>query len=183
MATNITLNPSIVAQGNAWALQIATGSAFTYVAAWPTTRAELVLYNPASNTKSLIIDAAWMVDISSAAAAQSKALLGQLVPSASATAPTNDTAQLIVSLSGKTAYDGNATRAVAQTYATANKWQLLAATNNVQAASIGAGLTVQLNGQYIVPPGAEFLLAGVASTAAGTASIGVAWHELALSVN
>ncbi len=183
MATNITLNPSIVAQGNAWALQIATASAFTYVAAWPTTRAELVLYNPASNTKSLIIDYAWMVDISSAAAAQSKALLGQLVPSASATAPTNDTNQLIVSLSGKTAYDGNATRAVAQTYATANKWQLLGATNNVQAASIGAGLTVNLNGMYIVPPGAEFLLAGVASTAAGTASIGVAWHELVLSVN
>jgi len=34
-----------------------------------------------------------------------------------------------------------------------------------------------------VPPGAEFLLAGVASTAAGTAIIGVAWHELVLSVN
>mgnify|MGYP007005608261 CR=1 FL=1 len=75
MATNITLNPSIVAQGNAWALQIATGSAFTYVNAWPTTRAELVLYNPASNTKSLIIDYAWMVDISTAAAAHCRRLL------------------------------------------------------------------------------------------------------------
>ena len=183
MATSLGLSPSTVAQGNAWALQIATASAFPYVAAWPTTRAELVLYNPASNTKSLIIDAAWMTDISSAAAAQAKTLLAQLQPSAAATAPTNDTAQLIVSLSGKTAYDGNATRAVAQTYATANKWQTIASVVNPNTASIGSSCFANLNGAYIVPPGAEFLLAGVASTAAGTAIIGVAWHELVLSVN
>jgi hypothetical protein len=70
------------------------------VNAWPTTRAELVLYNgePAGG-KSYVIDSAFMADISSAAAAQSKALLAQLV--AAATAPTDDTAQLITSRSGR----------------------------------------------------------------------------------
>jgi hypothetical protein len=88
------------------------------VNAWPTTRAELVLYNgEPSGGKSYVIDSAFMADISSAAAAQSKSLLAQLV--AAATAPTDDTAQLITSRSGRAlfgaAYSGKAKRALANT--------------------------------------------------------------------
>src|SRR4051812_35298353 len=48
--------------GLTYTCAIATASAFTYVNAWPTTRAELVLYNgEAGNGKSYVIDSVWMV--------------------------------------------------------------------------------------------------------------------------
>lgn len=174
----------LVRQGNSYLVSIATGSAFTYVNAWPTTRAELVLFNgeSLSGGKSLIIDTISMVDVTSAAAAQSKAILVQLAVPGTA-APTNDTAQLITSLSGKLSYQGNASRAVANTaFALTNKWEVIGGTNNVQAASIGANVVCDVFGKYIVRPGACFCVAGLASTAAGTAIISVSWHEAQLTL-
>jgi hypothetical protein len=187
VAEALPLKTELTRLGNTFSVQIATGNAFTYVNAWPTTRAELVLYNgEPSGGKSYIIDSAFMADISSAAAAQSKALLAQLV--AAATAPTDDTAQLITSRSGRAlfgaAYSGKAKRALANTTAgqIANRWEVIGATTTPNAATIGASLYVDLFGGWIVPPGAALALAGLASTAAGTAIIGVTWHEVQLAL-
>jgi hypothetical protein len=184
---SLPLKTELTRLGNTFSVAIATGNAFTYVNAWPTTRAELVLFNgEPSGGKSYVIDSAFLVDISSAAAAQSKALLAQLV--AAATAPTDDTAQLITSRSGRAAfgaaYSGKAKRALANTAMgqIANRWELLGAINNPNAASIGSGLYLDLFGGWIVPPGAGLALAGLASTAAGTAIIGVTWHEVQLAL-
>lgn len=166
----------IVRYGETWTCTIATGSAFTYVNAWPTTRAELVIYNGYTD-KSLIFRSAFMVDISSAAAAHSKCLLGQLALTGIA-APTDDANQLIYSRSGRRAYGGQAKRAVANTaFAIANKWEALAGGVTANTATIGTTVNADLLGGWIVPPGGALCLAGVASTAAGTAIIGATWHE------
>lgn len=165
----------LVRQGQTWQCAIPTSSAFTYVNAWPTTRAELVLRNSYTDDTHLVIERAWMVDISSAAAAQSKALLAQLVSAHAAV--TDDTAALITSRSGKSAYTGSAERDLALTTMTANKWELVAAGVTANTATIGTGLVANMCG-WIVKPGAALGLAGVASTAAGTAIIGVVWHEV-----
>jgi hypothetical protein len=187
MVEAMPLKTELTRLGNTFSVAIATGNAFTYVNGWPTTRAELVLYNgEPSGGKSYVIDSAFMADISSAAVAQSKALLAQLV--AAATAPTDDTAQLITSRSGRAlygaAYPGRAKRALANTAAgqIANRWEVIGATTTPNAATIGASLYVDLFGGWIVPPGAALALAGLASTAAGTAIIGVTWHELQLAL-
>lgn len=169
----------LVKLGNSFTCSIATGSAFTYVNAWPTTRAELVIYN-GDPLKSLLIDSAWMVDISSAAAAHSKALIGQLALTGIA-APTDDANQLIYSRSGRRSYGGYVKRAVANTaFALANKWEILASGVTANTATIGTGVYADLLGGWIVPPTGALCLAGVASTAAGTAIIGCTWHEVLL---
>lgn len=182
MALGLPGLADLVRQGNTWSVAIDTSEAFTYVNGWPTTRAELVLYNgEGAGGKSLVIDSVFMADVSSAAAAQSKAILGQMGASGIA-APTDNTGLLITSRSGKT-YGGNARKAVANTaFAIANKWEALAVANNVQAASIGAGIAVDLFGKWVIPPGRSFCLAGLASTAAGTAILGVTWHEIQLTL-
>lgn len=182
VAQGLPPKAEVVRMGNTWTCAIATGSAFTYVNAWPTTRAEIVLYNGyASGGLSLVIDSAWMVDITSAAAAQAKTLLGQYGADGIA-APTDDTAQLITSRSGKT-YAGSAKRAVANTaFALTNKWEALGTVTNPNTASIGSAVYVDLYGGWIVKPGRAFCLAGLASTAAGTAIIGVTWHEVQLDL-
>ena len=175
----------LVRLGLGWTARIATASAFTYVAAWPTTRGEIVLYNgEAALGKSYIIDSAWMYNITSMAAAQHQTLIGQLVPVV-ATAPTDDTAQLINSLSGKSGYSGRARRAVANTAAgqTTNLWDVLATSQaSAMTTNLGAALYAELWGKYIVPPGGVFALAGIAGTAAGTATIGVTWFEVQLDL-
>src|SRR5262245_43210429 len=95
--------------GRTWSTAIPTGSAFTYVNAWPTTRAELVVRNAYSDGKtSLAFESAWMVDVTSAAAAHAKALLAQIVPGHAAV--TNDTTVLVTSRSGDT-YGAGANKA------------------------------------------------------------------------
>ena len=180
MCQDIPPKSELVRQGQSWMVCIDTSDAFTYVAAWPTTRAELVLYN-GDPVKSYIIDSAWMVDVSSAAAAQAKALLGQMGQPAIA-APTNNASLLVSSRSGRS-YTGNLKVAIANTaFALANRWEMLAPSTEGVAASIGSGVYTDLYGGWIIPPGRAFCLAGVAATAAGTAIIGVVWHEVLLPV-
>ena len=176
----------IVRLGRSYECCIATGSAFTHVAAWPTTRAELVIYNAATDGKTnLMLDSAWAANVTtSIAAASNYTLIGQLV-SSSATAITDDTAQLITSLNGQAGANGsgNVKRAVANTsYAIANKWLVLGgSTTGGATATVGVSCFANLQGKFIVPPGAFFCLNLVVGTAVGTASIGVAWHEMVLA--
>jgi hypothetical protein len=183
-AEGMPLKTEITRQGNTWTCCIATGSAFTYLNAWPTTRGELVLYNGDSQL-SYVIDSVFMVDITSAAAAQSKSMLAQLVPPGNiGTVPTQDTTQLITSRSGRAAYGGAAIRAVANTAMgqTANRWEIVGSVTVPNTASISAAIYEDLFGGWIVPPKGGIAFAGVASTAAGTAILGCTWHEILLPI-
>lgn len=165
--------------GIKWSAAIPTGSAFTYVNAWPTTRAEIVFRN-VSTDKIAVFEAAWMCNVTSAAAAHSYALLAQLV--AVHAAVTDDTNVLFNGrYSGETYTRSSCLEAdLALTTMIANKWEMVGNTNNVQAASIAAGVLATLGGGWIVKPGGAIGFAGVASTAAGTAIIGATWSEYAL---
>lgn len=183
VAQGLPPKADLVRLGNTWHCSIATGSAFTHVAAWPTTRAEIVLYNGESaGGKSYIIDSAWAANVAtSITAAAAYTLIAQVVPGP-VTAPTDDTAQLITSASGRgTNYSGKARRAVANTaFAVASKWEVLAAAPAGPAASIGLAVYAEVGGGLIVPPGAVLCLNLVVGTATGTASIGVKFHEVQL---
>lgn len=171
--------------GNTWTCSIATASAFTFVAVWPTTRAELVLYNnEPDGGKSYIVDSAFLVNITSQAAAQPFSLLAQLAPPKTAAAPTSDANQLIYSRTGKPNYSGRALRAVANTaFAVANKWEIIGnAAVSPMTTNLGNSIYVDLYGGWVVPPAATFCLAGLAGTAAGTAICGVTWHEVQLAI-
>lgn len=177
----------LVRLGNSWGAQIPTGSAFTYVAAWPTTRAELVLCNgePAGGP-TYLIDRVWMANITSEAAAQPSSILAQIAPVTLAVAKAADNAAVLrESLSGvKKAYTGNACLALANTaFALANLWFPLG--GGIMApmtTNLGGTCEADCKGRYEIPPGAAFCLAGLAGTAAGTAILGVEWHETQISV-
>jgi hypothetical protein len=165
--------------GNSWTCQIATGSAFAPVAAMPTTRAELALYNGNPNPgMTLVIDAIWYFALTSQAAAAGATLIYQV---AIAAALTDDTAQLINSPVGKT-YGGLAKRAVAVTTMIANKWAAVGCSGTSAAASIGHGVYAEVDGGIQVRPGATLGLNAVVGTAVGTALIGVSWHEAYLPI-
>ena len=170
--------------GTLWTCRMATGSAFTYVNAWPTTRAELVLYNgEPTGGKCYVIVRAFIGGISTMGAAQFFTLLGQSVP-AVATVPTHDTAQLITGHNGKAAYSGSGRVAVNNTTAgqIANLWDVLGAGLAPMTTSVGHAMIADVWGLYIIPPKGVFALAGVAGTAAGTAIIGVTWAEIQMAL-
>jgi hypothetical protein len=189
VAQGLPPKSELVRMGKTWTCTIATGSAFTFVATWPTTRAELVLYNgnPIGGP-SLVMDSAFLTNITSQAAAQPYSLLGQLAQGAGASpavaSPTNDTAQLIYSRSGKFNYTGGVLRAVANTaFALANRWEILGnSAISPMTTNLGASIYVDLFGGFIVPPGAVMCFAGLAGTAAGTAILGATWHEVQLTL-
>lgn len=185
VAQGLPERSELVRMGASWGAQIPTASAFTFVAAWPTTRAELVLCNAEDKGgKTYIIDRVWMTNITSMAAAQPASMLGQVVPSAlNITAAADNALVLRQSLSGKvTNYAGRATLALANTaFAIANRWTILG--SGILApmtTNLGASVEANVYGRYLIPPGAAFCVAGLAGTAAGTALIGVEWHEALL---
>jgi len=185
MAEALPPRTELARMGCMWTCSIPTASAFTYVAAWPTTRAEIVLYNPAAaGGVSLVITSAWLYGITSMAAAQPMTLIGQLVPVV-ATVPADNAAVLARSRNGKRNYNGIAIRAIANTTAgqTTNLWDVLA-TSLVPAptTNLGAAVFADLYGGYVVPPQGVFALNAVAGTAAGTAIIGVTWAEVLLTL-
>ena len=163
--------------GASWYCSIATGSAFTPVAAMPTTRSELTLRNGNTDNTCFVIDAVGFMSLTSLAAASGITILGQINAAA---ALTDDTAQLISSPTGKV-YSGSATRAVATTTAVANKWMALAASGGISTTTtIGTGLVAEVQGGWILKPGFTFHTNAVFSTAAGTAIGWIAWHEVTL---
>ncbi len=162
---------------DSWSCQMATGSAFTFVANMPTTRAELVLFNNHA-TKSVIIDTVWCFAFTSITAASSMTLIYQV---AAISAPADDAAQLINSPLGKT-YSGSTRRAVAQATFTANKWAALACTPAHAVVSIGAGVFAEVNGGIILRPAYGLGINVVVGTAAGSGLAGVSWHEATIDV-
>ncbi len=187
MSQGLPERTELVRLGKSWGAQIPTGSAFTFVAAWPTTRAELVLCNaePAGG-KTYVIDRVWLTNITTEAAAQNYSILAQLAPSSLLVAAAADnTAVLRQSLSGiaKT-YPGNARLALANTaFALTNLWFTLGNSQvSPETTNLGGCIEAIVYGRYLVPPGAAFCVAGLAGTAAGTAICGVEWHEVQLSV-
>lgn len=181
VAQGLPERTEIVRLGNSWGCAIPTASAFTFVNAWPTTRAELVLYNGEDKGgPSYIIDKVWMSNITSMAAAQPMTLLAQIAAAALAIAAAADNAAVLrYHLSGNlTNYGGRAALALANTaFALANKWSAVASVTPSPTTNLGAAVMADLYGRFIVPPGAAFCIAGLAGTAAGTAVAGIEWHE------
>lgn len=181
VAQSLPPKTELVRLGQTWETRIASGSAFTHVAALPTTRAELALYNgEPSGGKSYVIDSVWHLGITSMAAAGSVALIAQIAPGVAAL--TDDTAQLITGRTGKVTYGGYAKRAVAVTTMTANRWSLLQSSNSGGGATAQIGLATfaDVFGAWILRPGDTFGVNVVAGTAAGTAVMGIVWHEVQL---
>lgn len=175
----------IVRLGASYHASIPTGSAFTTVAANPTTRAELVLSNiSAAGGKCLIIDEVWVETIVTETAASSLSICVQISPSGLVAVAADNTAVLQRCLNGKsgaTARSVNAALAVANTaFGVASQWHFphQAGYLGGGAVSIGQLSVAKLNGMYVVQPGATFLMNAVVGTAVASAGImGVIWHE------
>ncbi len=181
----------LVKLGKSWGACIPTGSAFTPVAAWPTTRSELILYNGESaNGPSYIVERVWGSLITGGMTG-SMVLLGQLVPAPSVVGATGTgigtTATVLIhQLSGRVAaYGGNAKLHIADTLlpAVANQW-FPVGNGGPMAAAIGVGLSAEglIQGRLIIPPGAALCLNAVFGQASGTAILGVSWHETQMNL-
>ncbi len=175
----------LVRLGNTWSCAIPLANHFTTVAALPTTLAQLVLANgEAAGGKSYIIHQVWFVADTTQAAATQVTLLGQLVPNRPVpiALPTNNTAVLINSRNGSASYGGLCSRAIANTaFMVADKWEVLNSLGGFASASIGAGCYADVQGGFIVPPGAIFGINAIVGTAAATsATMGLSWSEVQL---
>jgi hypothetical protein len=176
----------LVRLGNSYHAQLVTGSAFTFVNAWPTTRAEVIIFNRDAS-RSYLIDRVWMLNITSQAGAQPFALIGQILPAshvATIATAADVTTVLRRNLLGKsTGVGSSATFAIANTaFAIANQWFQLAQNVFPMTTNLGGSCSAEVFGRIIVPPGGGFALAGVAGTAAGTAILGLEWHEVNLTL-
>jgi hypothetical protein len=169
--------------GHSWSVAVPTANAFQPVAALPTTLANIVLYNgEASGGKSYVIDTVWASAITSIAAATSFTLLAQ-ISNAGVAAPTNNTAVLITSKSGKSTYAGLGRRAIANSaFAVADKWTMVGQSSGHPSTAIGAGAIAEVSGRFVVPPGATFCVNVIASTAGGTMIQGIDWHEVQIAL-
>ncbi len=168
--------------GQSWSLAIATAGP-AIVAAWPTTLANIVLYNgEPTGGKSYIIDTVWVCETGSLATASSFSVLAQL-SNAGVAAPADNAAELITSRVGKPIYSGNAKRAVVNTaYMVAQKWTIIGTSNGHPATGIGAGALCEVLGRFIVPPSACFGINLIGSTAGGTYIQGIDWFEAQLDL-
>jgi hypothetical protein len=163
--------------GARWSMAIPTGSAFTNVAALPTTRSELSLYNgELSGGKSYLIDQISFLSLTSITAAAGITIVWQV---GSPAALTDNTAVLINSPLGMV-YNGRGLRALATTTHVANKWTIAAGAAPGAAASIGLGVVADIDGGIIVRPGYTLGVNVVAGTAVGTSLMGISWIEVDL---
>lgn len=166
--------------GEGWSIRTPLANAFQPVAAMPTTLANMVLHNGHAS-KSLVISSVWAVAATSIAAASSLTLLAQ-ISNAGVAAPTDNTAVLVTSRSGKT-YAGSSKKAIANTaFAIADKWTVIGESSGHPSTAIGAGAFADVQGGWIVPPGACFCVNLVASTAGGTMLQGIDWYEAVLDL-
>lgn len=176
----------LVRMGGSYSAAIPTGSAFTTVAAWPTTRSELYLGNAeTAGGRSYVIDQIWAATIVTETAATELTIIYQMSAPGIVALPANNTAVLVNSLSGKPNYGGKAQLALGSTaFAVANKWQVVAGSPLGGASvSVGQAVLAEVQGQIIVPPGATLCLNAVVGTAVAAAGImGVVWHEVALDL-
>jgi hypothetical protein len=190
MVQGLPERAELVKLGASWGAAIPTASAFTYVAAWPTTRSELILFNgETAGGPTYVVDRAWMTDITTGATG-GRALLAQLVPAPNVAGVTGtigvSATVLTHQLSGRAInYGGNAKLHLADTLlpAIANQWFPLGTIPSVGGVTtIGTTVEANLYGRLLVPPGAALCLAGVAGAASGTAILGVDWHEVLMNL-
>lgn len=190
MAAGLPERAGVVARGASYHASIPTGSAFTTVAAWPTTRAELVLSNVApAGGPCLIIDRIWAATIVTETAATEMTILCQVSPAGLVTPATDNTAVLVRNLNGKSGANqrsANAALAMANTaFAVASQWDVPDQTLTLGpgATSVGQAATARINGGYVIQPQATFCMNLVVGTAvAATGIIGVVWHEAMLDL-
>ncbi len=162
---------------NSWYTVVPTASAFTNVAALPTTRAELAIYNGYTDTTCLVIDQIWFVSLTSITAAANITIVAQVIQVA---ALADGATVLITSPLGKV-YSGSVLKALGVTTMVANKWSIVGAgTTGGATASIGAGAVAEMQGSIIVKPGFTLGVNAIGGTASGTALMGILWHEVRL---
>lgn len=156
-----------------------TATAVAPVAAIPTTAAHLSLYNPSSNTKSLIIHRVTSYCVASAAAVLQASILLHMTTVAVSTL-TGTAATSLKSISG------GATASVAQIYSAVTTvangvWHPIGVSANfgAQTATIAMALdSGDLGGLYIVTPGMHLDVAILAQSAgSSTFSSFITWTE------
>lgn len=180
VAQGMPLKSELARLGVGWSIRTPLANAFQPVAAMPTTLANIVLYN-GNSSKSLVIDTVWATTQTSIAAATSFSLLAQ-ISNAGVAAPTDNTAVLVTSRSGKT-YGGSARKAIANTaFAIADKWTVIGTSEGHPSTAIGAGAFADVFGGWIIPPSACFCVNLVASTAGGTMIQGIDFWEVELDL-
>ncbi len=162
---------------NSWYTVIPTGSAFTNVAAQPTTRAELAIYNGNTDTTCLVIDQAWFTCLTSITAVAGITLVAQVLQAAAL----SDGATVLISSPLGKVYSGNVLKALAVTTMVANKWAIIGQGGTGGAsASIGCGAVAEVGGGIIVKPGFTLGVNAIVGTATGTSLMGILWHEVRL---
>ena len=158
------------------------GTATAPVQALPTTTASWALYNPATNTKVLVPLRAYCWSVSGTAGLGMAMLIGNLTTEvATASIPTSYTNSVSKALMPNSA----ATNAIFGSAVTvpAPTWNVAAARAQVAAVEVGSGLSVELNGMYVVEPG--FALVGDVLAPAGVTALfgfGFIWGELDLTL-
>lgn len=181
IAQSLPPRSELVRLGQSWLLTLPTASAFTFVAAWPTTRYEISLWNgEPDGGKSYVIDSCFMTNITSMAAAQPMSLLAQMAP-ARVAAPAAGVS-IFTPLGKNKIYGGAGVSGVAVTTAVANKWMAIGAAYAAMTTNLGGTILADTYGLFVVPPGGQFGLAGLAGTAAGTAIVGLVFHEVQLTL-
>lgn len=184
VAQGLPERAELVRLGGSYSAQLKEGNAFTVLITIPTTLAGFSLQNgEAAGGKSYIIDRCWAKCVTSTAAANYLALLGQLVTPG--TALVADSAnKTITGMSGQSAYGGKAQIAIASvvTGCLGDKWQVLAGSSTPTSTSIAAAVdTGILYGRFVVPPLGSFNLSLQEAVSGGTAIYGFDWHEVQLA--
>lgn len=177
----------LVRLGKSWSTTVPLANHFTTVAALPTTLANILIWNGnVAGGASLVIDSAWAILDTTNVTLMNMSLMGQIFPNTNGAvaAPTNNTACIRNSRSGKPSSNGGTSVAIANTaFMLADKWEVLSTGPSVAAVGIGAAVFADCYGKFIVPPGAVFGIALVVGTAAATsATAGFGWSEVQLTL-
>ncbi len=174
----------ITRQGNGWNVQTAT--AFTPVAAVPTTTAALEIFNNTAGNSSitLVIDSIFAFQLLSTAAVQTYGTWAMVTTQKAA--PSN-TALDIFSQSGRPKYTTTAASRVISainTTVVANGWRPYGpvAPFSLAAATPGSSFVGEVSGRLLVPPGCSLAVTVAGSVAtASSFQVGVSWYELSLT--
>jgi hypothetical protein len=177
----------LVRLGRTWGMR--TDAGIVSVALDPTTLAMAVLYNGEAVGSGVGIQRCYVIHTVfahfnvTAAAATQFVLMAQLTPQSTMVAPTHSaTTTLLWSKSGKGSYSGLAKRAVSVTTAFQGFWEDVGVSSAGAAANVGTAAVADVQGSFIVPPGAGFHMNIVSGTVTGAAGvkIGCTWSEVDL---
>lgn len=187
-----TERSEIVRIGSSWHYSIPTGSAFTTVAAWPTTRSELNLTNMnAAGGQCIVIDEVWAATTVTETAASALTILCQVSPVSlvASAAVVDNSAVLARCLNGKAGAlnraPGVAATIASTAYGIASQWHVVNqnTTTPLGAVSVGQSSVAKINGLYIIPPTATFAVNVVVGTAVATSCImGIVFHLMQLDL-